>query len=92
MIFNQDQWPTEPSPETGKPRIRKRVASVTIESYPIVHIFYCPDCRFPMFRYQGEFVQIDAGSAPMTVPIEVMCKSCRKVIRIEYLVTDYKQE
>lgn len=49
------------------------------------HMFFCPNCQCPEFRYQGTVAMMAAGEAPMIFPIEMYCKNktCPMTFRIE---------
>lgn len=72
-------------------KVRKRITTIWLASYPQSHLYYCPDCRMPMFSYQGEIVSEMPGNSPVAhIPIEIKCKNelCGRVVRIEAISVD----
>jgi len=39
-----------------------------------IKIFYCHQCRYPVFQYEGDIVTLLPGSVPSPLPILCQCK------------------
>ena len=55
------------------------------------HIFYCPDCRAPVFKYKGEVAMLIPGNPPgvvFKVHLEARCPNqfCKKNYRLISIV------
>lgn len=66
--------------------VRTEYTSVTIKENPDkdFKIFYCHQCRYPVFQYMGDVVQILPGMTPTKVPTMHQCKG--RNCGIKYLI------
>lgn len=47
-----------------------------------LHMFFCYNCKNPLFQYKGRVVSITSGSTPHTVPIILKCSHCKTAIQV----------
>lgn len=68
-------------------QIRQEYTTVTLKENPDKEfkIFYCHQCRYPVFQYKGDVVQILPGMSPTRVPTMHQCKG--RNCGIKYQIT-----
>lgn len=76
-----------------KLRIKKYTTSITLvktnESlYDGWHMFFCCDCKNPVFQYKGEVVKIIPGEKETLTPIAVQCSNpeCRRKYQVDSII------